>query len=123
MRIDEFAEKVGENRRQIRYLISEGFVPAPDGSTNGASYGMHHEDAVRRYQTLREQGLRPSEIRNMMTAAPVLDVSYAPGVRLLLDTGAPGWSDIDASRLAEWVVEQFKALQPAHTRKENQHAV
>ena len=103
MRLAEFTALVGENPRQVRYLISEGLMPAPDGVSSAASYGDRHAEAVRRYQALRAEGMRPGQIKAMLQGERRLDAAFAPGVRLVLDPGVPGWSDPDPALLAAWV--------------------
>ena len=50
MKIGELASLSGVTERQIRFLIAEGFVPAPRGGRANADYGDDHLTAIRRYQ-------------------------------------------------------------------------
>ena len=42
MNIHELTELTEETPRQIRYLVAEGLMPAPDGGRSNASYGDVH---------------------------------------------------------------------------------
>ncbi|WP_458098540.1 MerR family transcriptional regulator [Roseomonas sp. WA12] len=89
MTITELARAVGETPRQIRYLISEGFIPSPQGSRAKPNYGPSQAAAIQRYQLLREEGLRPSQIKAMFEAEQLLrdggQFTLAPGVVLSID--------------------------------------
>lgn len=124
MRLEDLVAATGENARQIRYLISEGVVPRPDGRTGGASYGERHVEAVRAWRRMRSAGMRLSDIRRSVAAARPLEAEYAPGVRLTLDPLALGWSSPDPDRLAEWVRATLVAwnASPSPDRTENDHA-
>ena len=111
MRIAEFAEKVGENARQIRYLVAEGLIPPPDGTTSAATYGARHEEAVRRYREMRASGLRPFDVKSALLAAKRpqgLDVEILSGVRLVLDPSVIGWKNPDPAEIAEMVRQQVQ---------------
>jgi DNA-binding transcriptional MerR regulator len=93
--ITELAEAVGETPRQVRYLIAEGFIPAPAGSRARPNYGPDHETAIRRYQRLR-QDYKPTQIKALLEADRLARDGWqtvlAPGVVLsvspaLLDPG------------------------------------
>ena len=49
MLLKELIERTGVPERQVRYLISEGFVPPPTGGRAKADYGQDHVAAVTRY--------------------------------------------------------------------------
>lgn len=108
MKLAEFAALVSENPRQIRYLISEGFMPAPDGISSAASYGPRHEEAVRSYQKLRAEGRKPAEIKQMIARHPRVDEAFSPGVRLVIDPAVAGWTQPDPQVLAAWVEDLVK---------------
>jgi DNA-binding transcriptional MerR regulator len=94
--IEELAREAGETPRQMRYLISLGVVPPPDGGRRFAAYGPAHLAAVRRYQALRAHGYAPAQITAILdvarTAAERVTVAFplAPGVTLLVDPAALG---------------------------------
>ena len=75
----------GLTPRQVRFLISEGFVPPPRGGRAHASYGEDHVAAIRRYQELREAGLPPAAIRVVLASAAGIPIPLAPGVALMVD--------------------------------------
>ena len=54
MHIRELTAETGTTERQVRYLIAEGFVPAPRGGRSNADYGEDHVAAIRRYGRLRD---------------------------------------------------------------------
>ena len=124
MDIEELARKAGETPRQVRYLISLGVVPPPEGGRRFASYGPAHLAAVRRYQSLRAYGYAPAQITAILdvarAAAERVTVAFplAPGVMLLVDPAAlgPQPPDPDAvGRLAASDLAQFLA---AHASRE-----
>ena len=65
MNIRELEEKTGYSARQIRFLISEGFMPSPEGSRTKPDYTDQHIEAIQRYQVAREAGLTPKVIHFM----------------------------------------------------------
>ena len=48
MKIGELAALTGVAERQVRYLIAEGFIPAPRGGRANADYGDEHVEAIGR---------------------------------------------------------------------------
>ncbi|MFC7557391.1 helix-turn-helix domain-containing protein [Pseudoroseomonas wenyumeiae] len=68
MTIIELAKAVGETPRQIRYLIAEGLIPGPEGSRARPDYGAVHVDGICRYQTLRQEGMKPSQVKALLEA-------------------------------------------------------
>ncbi|CAK0755566.1 MerR family transcriptional regulator, light-induced transcriptional regulator [Azospirillaceae bacterium] len=65
MNMAELTAATGTTQRQIRYLIVNGFVPAPTGGRAHAVYGEEHLQAVRRFKDLRALGLRLDEIKKI----------------------------------------------------------
>lgn len=85
MNIRELAASTGVSPRQIRFLISEGFVPPPRGGRSNADYGDDHEAAICWYMALKAKGLPPAAIRillenDIQAAFPVM-----PGISLHID--------------------------------------
>jgi len=68
--IRELEELTGQPARLIRYLISEGLVPPPEGVTRGATYDQRHVDALRRYAAMKARGI---------TSLDVIKASMADG--------------------------------------------
>lgn len=73
--------------RQVRYLVSEGFMPPPEGGRANASYGQPHVDAIHRYNRLRELGFPPAAIKLMLEAKQGIPFPVTPDVTLTI---APG---------------------------------
>jgi DNA-binding transcriptional MerR regulator len=86
MNIHELTELTEETPRQIRYLVAEGLMPAPDGGRSNASYGDVHVAAIRAYQRLRTLGFKPAAIKLLREGrgGPVT-LPVAPGIALALD--------------------------------------
>jgi MerR family transcriptional regulator, copper efflux regulator len=94
VRIRQLIERTGVVERQLRYLISEGFVPPPRGGRANADYGEDHVEAIRRYARLRDLGFPPAAIKLLLQAREGVPLPVAPGVTLviapeLLAAGAP----------------------------------
>ncbi len=84
MRIHELTERAKISERQVRYLIAEGFIPAPDGGRANAQYGETHLHGIRRYMRLRELGFPPAAIRLLLSAREGTPFPVAPGITLLV---------------------------------------
>jgi hypothetical protein len=52
MNMRELTRRARVTERQVRYLIAEGFIPAPRGGRANADYGDDHVAAIRRYARL-----------------------------------------------------------------------
>ena len=85
MRLKDLTERTGMAERQIRYLISEGFVPAPRGGRAHADYGEDHVEAVTRYARLKELGFPPAAIRLLLGATAGIPFPIAKGITLVID--------------------------------------
>ena len=85
MRIAELTTKTGVPERQIRYLISEGFVPAPRGGRAHADYGDDHVAAIERYGRLRDLGFPPAAIKLLLEAKEGAPFPVASGITLVID--------------------------------------
>lgn len=90
MKIHELRVVSGIPERQVRYLISEGFVPPPRGGRANADYGEDHVAAIRRYTKLRELGFPPAAIKLLLDAREGAPFPVAPGVTLVLDPNLLG---------------------------------
>jgi len=84
MHLREILKKTGITERQARYLIAEGFVPAPRGSRSAPDYGEDHVEAVTRYQRLRDLGFPPAAIKLMLESGQGAPFPVAPGVSLVV---------------------------------------
>jgi MerR family copper efflux transcriptional regulator len=85
VRLKELIERTGAVERQIRYLISEGFVPPPRGGRANAEYGEDHVEAVTRYVRLKELGFPPAAIRLLLGASAGIPFPIAKGITLVVD--------------------------------------
>ena len=85
MRLRDLIERTGTAERQIRYLISEGFIPPPRGGRANADYGEDHVEAVTRYTRLKELGFPPAAIRLLLGATSGIPFPIAKGVTLVID--------------------------------------
>ena len=84
MNIHALIEETGIAERQVRYLIAEGFVPAPAGGRANADYGEEHLAAIRRYTRLRELGFPPAAIKLLLQAREGAPFAVAPGITLVI---------------------------------------
>lgn len=85
MNIHELAARTGVAERQIRYLIAEGFMPAPLGTRSNAQYGDDHAAAILRYSRLRDLGFPPAAIRLLLEGGQGAPFAVMPGITLLVD--------------------------------------
>ncbi len=97
--------------RQVRYLIAEGFVPAPRGGRANAEYGEDHLAAIRRYNRLRELGFPPAAIKLLLQAREGAPFAVAPGLTLVIDPdllGSGKLPDPLIGRIAKLLTELLK---------------
>ena len=90
MHIRQLVKRTGIPERQVRYLIAEGFVPAPRGGRARADYGEDHVCAIDRYRRLRQTGFPPAAIRLLLQAREGAPFVLAPGITLVIDAGLFG---------------------------------
>ena len=109
MKIRELIDLTGVPERQVRYLIAEGFVPAPHGGRSNADYGDEHVEAIRRYMRLRDLGFPPAAIRLLLEAREGAPFPVAPGVTLVIDPNLLG-SGAEAQPLAERITALLSEL-------------
>ena len=84
MKFPELIQLVGLAPRQVRYLISEKFIPPPTGGRAHASYGQEHVDAIERYKRLKQLGFTPAAIRRLLDAKVGVPFPVAKGVTLVV---------------------------------------
>jgi MerR family transcriptional regulator, copper efflux regulator len=97
MNIRELISVVGREdvqERQIRFLISECFVPPPTGGRANADYGREHVAAIRRYIKLKDLGFPPKAIRALLETRQGAPAPVVRGITLVIDpeligSGAP----------------------------------
>jgi MerR family copper efflux transcriptional regulator len=90
MNMRELTRRARVTERQVRYLIAEGFIPAPRGGRANADYGDDHVAAIRRYARLRDLGFPPAAIKLLLDAREGAPFVVAPGVTLVVDPNLLG---------------------------------
>ena len=109
MKIGELAALSGTTERQIRFLIAEGFVPAPRGGRATADYGEDHLEAIRRYGRLRELGFPPAAIRLLQQSGEGGPVPVGDGITLVVPPARIG-SGADPVVHAERILALLRQL-------------
>ena len=66
--LDELCAEAGVTVRTVRYYISEGLLPPPDGHGTAARYSAEHRDRLAVIGRLKEQYLPLREIRRALDA-------------------------------------------------------
>lgn len=84
MKLEELSAITGATIRQIRFLISEGFVPSPEGGRTYATYGDAHVQAIRRFQRLKGLGFPNAAIRLLLDAREGVPVPVMDGLTLVI---------------------------------------
>lgn len=84
MNIKELCQETGFVERQVRYLIAEGFMPAPRGGRANAEYGEDHVAAITRYQRLRDLGFPPAAIKVLLQSKEGAPFPIADGITLVV---------------------------------------
>ena len=109
MNIRELIRLTAIPERQVRYLIAEGFVPAPRGGRANADYGDDHVAAIRRYVRLRDLGFPPAAIKLLLQAKEGVPLVVAPGVTLVVDPNLIG-SGAESGPLVERIKDLLADL-------------
>ena len=117
MRIHELVERANVSERQVRYLIAEGFIPAPAGGRANAQYGEAHLHGIRRYMRLRELGFPPAAIRLLLSAREGTPFPVAPGITLLISPDV-----IASGRPIEPLLTQLEELLSTILKRDGAHA-
>ena len=84
MHIRELTSLTGVSERQVRFLIAEGFVPAPSGGRAHAEYGEQHLLAINRYMRLKGLGFPPAAIKVLLEAREGVPFPIADGALTLI---------------------------------------
>jgi DNA-binding transcriptional MerR regulator len=114
MKIGELAARTGVAERQVRYLIAEGFIPAPRGGRANADYGDEHVEAIGRYTRLREIGFPPAAIKLLLEAREGAPFPVAPGITLVVDPDLIG-SGTDVRPLVKRIATLLSDLMRSRT--------
>jgi MerR family transcriptional regulator, copper efflux regulator len=85
MNMQELSTISGVAERQIRYLIAEGFIPAPTGGRATAEYSDTHVNGIARYTRLKSLGFAPAAIKVLLQAGQGIPFVVAEGLTLLVD--------------------------------------
>ena len=85
MNIRELISRTGIADRQIRYLIAEGFMPAPHGGRSNADYDEDHVVAIQRYTRLKDLGFPPAAIKLLLQGGHGAPFTVAPGITLVIN--------------------------------------
>ena len=85
MNIRELTSRTGIAERQIRYLIAEGFMPAPHGGRSNADYDDDHVVAIQRYSRLKELGFPPAAIKLLLQGGHGAPFTVATGITLVVN--------------------------------------
>ena len=85
MNIRELTSRTGIAERQIRYLIAEGFMPAPHGGRSNADYDDDHVVAIQRYTRLKDLGFPPAAIKLLLQGGHGAPFTVAPGITLVVN--------------------------------------
>ncbi len=110
MNLQEFGELVGEAPRQLRFLITEGVIPKPEGTRKHPIYDQRHVDAVRRYAALRQE-FSLSQVKAILQKEGIASerkgLLLAPGILVTMDASVC-LGEVDpkeiASRLKRWLI-------------------
>ena len=84
VKLPELLRRTGTTARQVRYLISEKFIPAPTGGRAHASYSDDHVRAIQKYLKLRQLGFSPASIRALLGARQGVPVPTDAGITLIV---------------------------------------
>ena len=117
MKMRELTRLTRVTERQVRYLIAEGFVPAPRGGRATAEYGDEHVAAIRHYSRLRELGFPPAAIKLLLQAREGAPFAVAPGLTLVVDPDLLGSGTPTApliERIAKLLTELLKDKDTTH---------
>lgn len=98
MTLGELAEQLKVPQRQIRFLISEGILPAASKTGRAAdAYDESHLIQGKRYLALYRMGMKPGSIKILMAFDDAVPILQAHGVELRISSNlAPAEIDTDA---------------------------
>jgi DNA-binding transcriptional MerR regulator len=123
MNIRELTALTRITERQVRFLITEGFMPPPSGGRSNADYGDEHVAAIHRYTRLRELGFPPAAIKVLLETRQGAPFSVAPGITLVVDPDLLGKrADIGplVDRITALLTDLLKESHHGHDRAANE---
>lgn len=108
MTLAELAEALDVAPRQIRFLISEGILPAAQKTGRSAdAYGAEHLRRAQRYLALHRMGMKPASIKVLMSFDDAVPILQEQGVELRVGPAFdPATLDLEA--LAERITEALR---------------
>lgn len=109
MKFDDIVRVTGATPRHIRYLIAEGFVPAPTGGRTYATYSDIHVTAIRRYERLKRLGFPPAAIRLLLGAKEGVPVPVVPGLTVVVALELIGGTE-DAAGIARQAAAKIEQI-------------
>lgn len=119
MHIKELTKLTGIPERQVRFLITEGFMPPPSGGRANADYGDEHVEAIERYTRLRDLGFPPAAIKLLLQANQGAPFPVEPGITLVVDPELVGKNRKTGSlikKIGSLLTEIFKEPENASDR-------
>ena len=86
MTLQELSDALGVPPRQIRFMITEGCLPAAMTTGRAAdAYDEEHLAAGRRYIALHKLGMKPAAIKVLMAFGEALPIFQGLGLELRID--------------------------------------
>lgn len=86
MTLQELSDALGVPPRQIRFMITEGCVPAAMATGRAAdAYNEKHLMAGRRYIAMHKLGIKPAAIKVLMAFGEALPIFQGFGLELRID--------------------------------------
>ena len=109
MKFPELIARVGVAPRQVRYMISEGFVPSPTGGRAHARYSEVHIQAINRYVRLKELGFTPATIKALQRTDKGVPYPVAEGITLVISPDLIA-SGIETEPLVKLIGKRLEAI-------------
>jgi Predicted transcriptional regulators len=87
MNREELEAATGVSARNIRYLISEGILPPPEGAARAARYTDEHLRILRIYSEAKAEGVNSLEVikRRIAGVESRSSTAIVPGIELIVD--------------------------------------
>lgn len=90
MNREELEAATGVSARNIRYLITEGILPPPDGPARAAQYSDEHVRILRVYTAAKAEGISSLDVirRRIAGEGSRSTTGIVPGIELVVDRDA-----------------------------------